>query len=188
MVSCLTDEVVTSPQLDRVLAEAEHHLKSHLGYLELQFDLSPQLLSIRPLHTANIAALRNLVEESLIGLVNKRQIVESAHSVDVLGELASKLRVVEAVTARTRSQDPGLVLRIGDQGAWGGNDYELLASGLSLSVDRVSGDLSTCWNISRPGRRSDLATADYLRALKVWGHGFRLKVALADFNQAIQRE
>lgn len=176
-VSCLAEATVESIRQDQTLIDAERLLKSHLGVLKLQFDLSPQLLSIRPSRTADLSTLRNLVVENLDGRVDGRRVVESTHSVDVLGSLASKLRVVESVVSRTPSKNPAVVLRIGDQGAWGGNDYDLLASGFSLSVDRVSGDMSTCWNISRPGRRSSLAATEYLRALKKQGPAFRFKLA-----------
>ena len=57
------------------------------------------------------------------------------------------------------------VLRIGDLGSWGGNDFDLLNQGLSLSVDRVSSNLDTCWNLGPPGSKGITTTMQYLRAL-----------------------
>lgn len=161
---------------DESLPYAERHLRSKLAVFDLEYDLNPQLLSIRPGRPADMSNLCNLISETLAEHVSSHRIVESSHSVDILGASASKLRVVDSVIQHTRTKDPARVLRIGDQGAWRGNDYELLASGLSLSVDRVSGDLSTCWNISSPNRRLELAATQYLRALKKDGRSFRYKV------------
>ena len=167
---------------DGVLAEAREHLQHALRVMTLHFDLNPQLLSIRPAKVIDLPKLRHLILETLDGRLQGRQVVESAHSIDILGALASKLRVVDSVVERTRSKDASAVLRVGDQGAWNGNDYELLASGPSLSVDRVSGDLSTCWNISSPGLRSSLATAEYLRSLHRRGSGFVFRTKGSGFE------
>ena len=182
-VSCLSDESVEPLVRDQTLVDAERYLKSNLGVLGLHLDLSPQLLSVRHSRSADLAALRNLIVENLDGQVDGCRVVKSAHSVDILGEMASKLRVVESVIDRIPSKDPASVIRMGDQGDWGGNDYDLLASGFSLSVDRVSGNLSACWNISQPGRQWSLAAGDYLRALKQQGRAFRFEVAEGSFQR-----
>lgn len=161
---------------DNILVEAEQQLCSALKHFGLQFDLTPQLLSIRPSQITDLQALRSLILENLAGRVDESRVVHSGHSVDILGRLASKLHVVESVTERTSSKDSAAVLRIGDQGGWGGNDHELLSSGHALSVDRISGKLSTCWNLSRPGHRSTMAASEYLRALKKKGRAFRFEV------------
>lgn len=181
LISSLDEEVMEELTNDLILIKVENHLRSKLVITGLRFDVSPQLLSIRPERSADMAALRNVVVENLNGLISERRIVESAHSVDVLGERSSKLNVVEAVASRLMSPNADAVLRMGDQGAWGGNDFELLASGLSLSVDRVSADLSTCWNISRPGRPSSMAAIDYLGAIKKRGKRFQYKHSPSGF-------
>jgi hypothetical protein len=56
-------------------------------------------------------------------------------------------------------------LIIGDLGRWPGNDAGLLGNPFALSVDEVSGDPYTCWNLARPGHRGVQAALDYLRAL-----------------------
>ena len=167
---------------DESLRTARHLLNSKLSGLDVQFDLNPQLLSIRPAATADLSRLRSMILENLNGRIDDRRIVQSAHSIDILGTLASKLRVVESVVELTRSKDTSAILRMGDQGSWGGNDYDLLSDGPSLSVDQVSADLETCWNIAEPGRRSSLAAASYLKALRKRGHAFRFNVKWTDFN------
>ena len=177
VVATLTEREEEAVAQDCVLVEAREHLQRALRIMGLHFDLNPQLLSIRPSRAIDLAKLRHLILESVDGQLQGRRVVESAHSIDILGALASKLRVVHAVAERTRSKDASAVLRIGDQGAWNGNDYELLASGPSLSVDRVSGNLFTCWNISSPGLRSSLAAAEYLGALQRRGTTFVFRTA-----------
>lgn len=92
------------------------------------------------------------------------RVLRSSHSVDVLDRSATKLNVVEALSSRAMALG---VLRIGDRGCWPGNDYEFLASYLGLSVDQVSPDLNTCWNIAPEGVRGSRATVYYLRSVTV---------------------
>lgn len=54
------------------------------------------------------------------------------------------------------------ILSIGDKGQWPGNDFDLLANPFSLSVNEVSGDPTTCWNLAPAGHRGVQATLDYL--------------------------
>lgn len=89
----------------------------------------------------------------------------SAHSVDIVPSTTSKnslrQRLDEAVT------NSGLTLAIGDQGEQGGNDFELLAATwLSLSVDRVSGDPTRCWNLQAGTRQGPAALIRYLQAIR----------------------
>ena len=83
----------------------------------------------------------------------------SSHSMDiVVYHDVSKLRVLE---------DPAHSLCIGDYGSVEGNDYELLTSKYSLSVDRVSRNAESCWNIAPPGIYGLDATLYYLSHLTV---------------------
>ena len=81
----------------------------------------------------------------------------SSHSMDiVVYREVSKLRVLE---------DPEHTLCIGDYGSVEGNDYELLTSRYSLSVDRVSRNAACCWNIAPSGVYGLDATLYYLSRL-----------------------
>jgi fructoselysine-6-P-deglycase FrlB-like protein len=71
----------------------------------------------------------------------------SGHSVDVVTEKAGKLRVVQDVCNRLGLDPLTQVLRVGDGGDFGGNDYELLSEGLALSVDAVPPGVEQCWNL-----------------------------------------
>jgi fructoselysine-6-P-deglycase FrlB-like protein len=90
----------------------------------------------------------------------------SGHSVDVISEKAGKLRVVEHVRKRFRLDPLTQILRLGDAGDFGGNDYELLSEGLALSVDAVSPGAITCWNLLPRTLRGVRGTAFYLQGLE----------------------
>jgi len=97
----------------------------------------------------------------------------SSHSVDVVATGCSKLRVVDQIAALAGC-NASQVLRIGDRGAWPGNDWELLSGPLSLSVDECSSDLESCWNLVPPELRGPKATAYLLARLQSTEGGMRL--------------
>ena len=83
----------------------------------------------------------------------------SSHSMDiVVYHEVSKLNVIE---------NPDTTLCIGDYGSVEGNDYELLTSRASLSVDKVSKNADSCWNIAPSGVYGLDATLYYLSRLSV---------------------
>ena len=83
----------------------------------------------------------------------------SSHSMDiVVYHEVSKQRVIE---------DQEHTLCIGDYGTVEGNDYEMLTSKYSLSVDRVSKNVESCWNIAPSGIKGLDATLYYLSRMKV---------------------
>lgn len=83
----------------------------------------------------------------------------SSHSMDiVVYREANKLRVIE---------DAEHTLCIGDYGSVEGNDYELLSTQASLSVDKVSRNAESCWNIAPSGMVGLNATLYYLSRLTV---------------------
>lgn len=82
----------------------------------------------------------------------------SSHSMDV---------VVSKVTDKRNAltEIEGETLCIGDCGDVKGNDYLLLSTPYSLSVDKVSYSIDSCWNIAPAGKRGLEATIFYLRQL-----------------------
>lgn len=83
----------------------------------------------------------------------------SSHSMDiVVYREANKLRVIE---------DADHTLCIGDYGSFEGNDYELLSTKASLSVDKVSRNAESCWNIAPIGMVGLDATLYYLSRLTI---------------------
>ena len=92
------------------------------------------------------------------------KVVASAHSVDVVAEDTTKVRVLETIARRCA----GDVLAIGDQGDIAGNDFELLAATTrSITVDRPSADPTRCWNVDLAGARGPQALARLLNAFEV---------------------
>lgn len=91
------------------------------------------------------------------------RVTRSSHSIDIVAAGVSKINVLE----RLRGSVGGApLLTIGDRGRWPGNDYELLREPHALSVDEISVDPTTCWNLAPPGQRGVAATLGYLRALR----------------------
>lgn len=96
------------------------------------------------------------------------QFVRSSHSLDILSTDVSKMTVVrELESSETNSK----VLAIGDMGKWPGNDFQLLSHPYSLSVDQVSPDLGSCWNLASPGVSGVDATLEYLGHLRCGSRG-----------------
>ncbi len=88
--------------------------------------------------------------------------VHSSHSLDILPLDVTKVAVVSNLQERAA----GDCIKIGDRGRWPGNDSELLALPSSLSVDDVSPDLRTCWNLLPAGLVGAAGTVWYLKAVR----------------------
>lgn len=96
---------------------------------------------------------------------HEAKVLRSSHSIDLLRRDVSKCSLLAHLGALVREGTQVLV--IGDKGQWPGNDCELLGLPYSLSVDEVSGDPGTCWNLALPGHRGVQAVLDYLDALRL---------------------
>lgn len=92
-------------------------------------------------------------------LLKNIHVWRSSHSMDiVVYHEVSKLSVIE---------NPNTTLCIGDYGSLEGNDFELLSSQASLSVDKVSKNTDSCWNIAPFGVYGLDATLYYLNRLTI---------------------
>jgi hypothetical protein len=100
--------------------------------------------------------------------------VRSSHSIDVLAPGVTKLAVIARVGAFLTDHPNASILCIGDRGRWPGNDYALLGSPFALSVDEVSPDPRSGWNLAAPGRRGVTAALDYLEGLEETSGGLRV--------------
>lgn len=91
--------------------------------------------------------------------LNAIRVWRSSHSMDiVVYHDVSKLRVID---------DSASTLCIGDYGTVEGNDYEFLTTSYSLSVDKVSRNADSCWNLAPSGVYGLDATLYYLSRLTV---------------------
>src|ERR1035438_2040908 len=93
-----------------------------------------------------IIALREYISNQFDALL---QLVVSSHSVDILPSGASKTNCI--VIAQKQTGVNLSILAVGDCGSAGGNDFELLQHPYSLSVDKVSTALDSCWNLLPAG-------------------------------------
>ena len=149
-------EIEIQPPLEAVCARL-CKLEKTMGF---KAQIRPYQVSLRPVEGPSPRELRGVVIEQLADIEDV-SVIASSHSVDIIPVGTSKTAVVDAL----HKIRPGCVLRIGDQGTGGGNDFDLLNTGLSLSVDRVSSNLDTCWNLGAPGVSGLDLTLQYLRAL-----------------------
>lgn len=90
--------------------------------------------------------------------------VESKHSTDIVLATTQKTDIL-AFFAKEQAV-PENFLFIGDSGHAEGNDFEMLRSLYSLSVDYVSSSLDSCWNFAPLGTRNTAATLFYLDHIK----------------------
>lgn len=94
--------------------------------------------------------------------------VESSHSLDIITKEVSKLNLIGEIRKQLSFAERNCeILCIGDKGESPGNDHELLSTKYSLSVEDVSIDPNTCWNLAPLGHRGTQATLDYLKRLVV---------------------
>lgn len=142
-----------SPVILKACAVLEPFQRTHL------FRMKPSSSQIRVIPTSSlpISMLFPFLESKLAPLEVK--LAKSGHSIDIVQVGVSKLQVVETLDTRNP------VLCIGDRGSETGNDFELLTSQYSLSVDEVSSDPLSCWNLLPPGIRGVPGTEFYLDKL-----------------------
>jgi len=91
------------------------------------------------------------------------QILESSHSIDIISSETSKNSIFKYCDENFGHTNNYLC--IGDRGKYPGNDYQLLSNKFSLSVDQVSHDPHSCWNLASKGKNCVEATLEYFDAI-----------------------
>jgi hypothetical protein len=127
-------------------------------------------ISVRPSSVADGELVWRLVQQ--LAQIHGLAALRSSHSIDVLRPGVSKRSLLDQI--RSLLHEGCGVLSIGDKGQWPGNDFDLLNTPYSLSVDEVSVDPDTCWNIAPPGHRGVQALLDYLGWIQLRKGSFRL--------------
>lgn len=128
-------------------------------------EVRAQQITIIPRTAAGAPSIWEAVQGTIARTANDAvTVARSGHSVDVVAPGASKTNLLRRIE-ESASNPNSAVLVIGDQGAWPGNDFALLSHPFSLSVDEVSPDPCTCWNLAPAGYRGIQATAYYLDRL-----------------------
>ena len=141
-------------------------------------EVRPSQITLNPQNNVSQSTLHQLVLE-LMSQQNMKQIsvVLSSHAVDVLPPDVSKHLVVKAcIDECTNGEIASQILRIGDSGAWSGNDFSLLSTHLGLSVHDCPVNVTWSWNLAAPGRVGPDATLDYIGAMELYRGGFSLDV------------
>lgn len=165
IIAPLSDDGVPNPNCKEniLLVQLADNLKSILPNID--FELRPQQLTVM------MDDCDKFIYKDIIFEISHRykglKILMSGHSIDIIPLESSKLNLLDASIN---------ALCIGDSGQYGGNDYELLSSTYSLSVNRVSSSISSCWNYSPIGIYDTRATLYYLKQLQINDHCFVIKV------------
>ncbi len=108
---------------------------------------------------------------------NDIQVLESSHSLDIIPSNISKTSIIQQCRDHLGdSQKKMNFVCIGDKGQWPGNDYQLLATEVALSVDKASMDPNTCWNLSSVGNNCVDATLEYFEAIQTSKSTFKIKL------------
>lgn len=168
----------SAPSLDRTACELPEPVCSALVAdwrlrNMLKIPLSRTHASITPSYSGSLPYIWELARSIVQNIEPLCNVVVSGHAVDVLAPGISKTSLVDDLIQAAAPCESDQVLCIGDCGRWPGNDASLLAHELSLSVDEVSDDPHTCWNIAPPGIHGVQATRVYLRALVPSGEAMR---------------
>jgi fructoselysine-6-P-deglycase FrlB-like protein len=121
-------------------------------------------ITLEPRHVLSEDHLWLLAQQAILSEgVPCVRAVRSSHSIDIVDAARAKGAVVDAMRRRVGD---GAVLCVGDRGRWPGNDHELLAEPLSLSVDEVNLDPATCWHLGPEGSRGPSVLLHYLNRLR----------------------
>ncbi|MDI9342508.1 MAG: SIS domain-containing protein [Sediminibacterium sp.] len=141
-------------------------------------ELRPSQLTIEIIDKENSGVIKNIIIDYLKNNYTfKIQVLESSHSVDIIPVSTSKVSIVSACREALNDKAGKFnFLCIGDRGKWPGNDYQLLATEFSLSVDQVSADPYTCWNMSSVGNNCVEATEEYFDAIEPVKSFFKIKL------------
>lgn len=164
----LSDTSARAPAPDARLIALMDSLKAQRLLPErFQPRLAGSQAGLRGLHLGDRERVRHVLSERFReARFEGWRVLSSGHSLDVLTESASKIKVLEYVS-RTLQVDPLTeILRLGDAGDHGGNDFELLSEGLGLSIDMCHGLEDSCWNLLPSGRRGVAGTLYLLQALE----------------------
>ena len=149
-LASLADALRTQPEITEIAEQTDRQFQ----------------ITLEAKHTIQSNRLWDLTQQTvLLSKCSNVTITRSSHSIDITAPGVSKLNVLTRL--RKCVGDKG-ILRIGDQGRWPGNDYELLQDKFALSVAQTNVDPETCWNLGPRGQRGEVVTLNYLRALQEW--------------------
>jgi HAD superfamily hydrolase (TIGR01484 family) len=140
------------------------------------YEIRPKQISVEPKQPQSTRTvyhyLNNLIGDNTDANL---KMMESTHSIDILAPNVSKTNLVRLMREH-RDSSSYEVLSIGDKGRWPGNDYFLLSAPNSLSVDTVSANPKTCWNLLPAGCRGEQGAMYYLEHMQPQKGYFQLRI------------
>lgn len=166
----------TKLKTNEKLIEIEKKIKAlDLPYKNVELKLRPNQFTIETTDLSNWITTKRIIQNMVMSHSDSElQLLESTHSIDVVvKKVASKVNVVEFCKSKNIKFN---CLTIGDKGQWPGNDYELLGTEYSLSVDEVSPSPDSCWSYCKPGILGVKATLEYLRSIKIHHKYFTIDI------------
>jgi hypothetical protein len=179
-ISFLDDQSIpsSSTELCEELKPIADLLKQHSELTEVARITERKFqITLEPSRSVPDNLLWDMVHQILvIGSKGGFRTVSSSHSIDILAHSATKINVINRIKEICGSATS--ILKIGDRGRWPGNDFALLQEPLSLSVDEISVDPKTCWNLAPRGQRGVAVTVEYLRAMKEFGNGSKIRFSI----------
>ncbi|WIV97501.1 HAD family hydrolase [Kinneretia aquatilis] len=186
----LADQAICKPPADPRLDElAEWLRKTRALSVQVEPCVDAGQLSMRGVSGSDKVRLLAAINE---WVTRKGQegwrAFSSGHSVDVVTEKAGKLLVVQTACSRLGLAPLTQVLRVGDAGDFGGNDYELLSEGLALSVDAVPPGVEQCWNLLPRMLSGVRGTEYYLQGLEAVGGEARFSAEFLSQAELVVRE
>ncbi len=163
--------------LSAIIREANDLLASDaiLNGNRAKLDTRERQISISPVSPFPMYLLLEMALDRLRSLEGIK-ILQSDHSIDIVDPEVSKVLVVESIRTKLSQSHGTNILVIGDQGHYRGNDSEMLMEPFSLSVDRISSSLSTCWNLSPEGVRGTKATIAILNSARIEDGVFQIDI------------
>lgn len=150
---------------DSALVEIEKKFNEYISPVyNLNIKLRPFQLTIKPNNISTWNFTKKMIRSIVMPLNSSDlQLLESSHSIDIIvRNKASKLKVINKCIEMSKNDR---CLTIGDKGEYPGNDYELLSTPYSLSVDEVSAHPESCWNLVPVGIKNDNAFLWYLNRI-----------------------
>lgn len=163
------------PSVTGDLSESLHNTQATLGNVlhqipNLSISYRNECISMKGTQLALIEAYSILSSALLANSIQGIRVIQSNHSLDIVPNHVSKKNAVAFMSMRYGDN----ILCIGDSGNEKGNDYDLLSTTYSISVDQVSKSLISCWNITTLGFRGPLGTKEYLDNLVLSKKGIRI--------------
>lgn len=153
-----------------VLEEIEKIINSNYYIINnIVLEVKSKQIEIKVKNKQRSAAIKKSIFDLLVAkFFGKIKILESSHSIDIItADVSKRLILATCRELAGKYNVPSSFVCIGDKGKWPGNDYGLLSEEFSLSVDEVSADAESCWNLASLGVRNSDATLEYLALMKI---------------------